>query len=291
MNRAWWESPICWLCDYSVFVVIIFVVLLLGLWRLKFGHIQASPVSNPIATATLAPVSITNTPWPTFTQTALPPISPTSTSTPEKPEFVIVFVPVNWRSGQSAFMAEAQHQANIFISESKIDIYFTPTVIILQEGLENVSLSDENLIFDILEFGLLVQAGDRYIGLTNGDLELGGDSGILGWTAGGQAMIAESSDPYVVAHELGHTFGLCDEYSYSDWSLQDAEVIGGCPNPYPASCPQVESDHPNCNGNPTQDGRNSIMGPAGLFGEYGFNIYCVNHLKEVFRMLSEGLVQ
>lgn len=282
---------LCWICDYILFAAIFLIILLLGLWRLQIGNTQGFPVSGPIATSTLVAVSGTTTPQPTSTQIVSSPISPTATSAPEKPEFVIVFVPVNWQSSQSAFETVAQSQADTFISESNLGLYFTPKVIILQDGLQNVSLSNENLIYDILEFGLQKQAGDRYIGLTDGDLKLEGNSDIVGWTSGGQAVVAESNDPYVVAHELGHTFDLCDEYSFTEWSLQNSEKEGGCPNPYPPECPRVESDKPNCVGLPTQDGRNSIMGPAGLDGQYGFNLPCITQLENYFKFLSEAVAR
>jgi hypothetical protein len=99
-------------------------------------------------------------------------------------------------------------------------------------------------------------------------------------------MIVEAEGVSITAHELGHTFGLCDEYNYSEWVLQNESFMGGCPNPYPASCPMITSDEITCDGQPTSDGRNSIMGPAGLFGEYGFNDACLEHLQQTFEYLT-----
>lgn len=40
------------------------------------------------------------------------------------------------------------------------------------------------------------------------------------------------------SHELGHTYGLCDEYSYCAWKSQNdfRWFMGGCPNPFPYEC-------------------------------------------------------
>ncbi len=285
MNKSWWESPVCWLCDYGLFVMVFFMILLFGLYRFQYGMPVTAPSIEPIPSSTSVVVVTTNTPFPTE---PIPGPSVTFTPVNDKPEFILVFVPVDWQSDQSAFQEAAQRQADIFVSESKIEDYFTVNIVILEDGVQNVSLRSDELVYDILEFGLQKQPGDRYIGLTDGDLYLDGDSDIVGWTSGGQAMVAESQDFFVVAHELGHTFGLCDEYSYTDWSLQNSEYGEGCPNPYPKECPRVESNVPVCDGAPAKDGSNSIMGPAGLLGEYSFNNACFEHLQKVFETLSDG---
>lgn len=280
---------LCWMCDYGAFVVALLIIFTIGLWRFQNEVDAIVPVPTP---TNVVPVIVNTLVSPTiqsvFTEVVLPPISSIPNSASQKPEFILVFVPVNWQSSHKAFQEAAQNQVDIFISESNLGLYFTPKVIILQDGLQNVSLSNENLEYDVLEFGLQKQAGDRYIGLTDGDLQSNGNRDVIGWTTfGGQAVIAESNDPYVVAHELGHTFGLCDEYSYSDWSHQNDAISSGCPNPYPASCPLVESNTPNCDGDPTQDGRNSIMGPAGLDGLYGYNNACLFFLEDIFQSLLD----
>ena len=285
MIKSWWESPVCWLCDYGLFVIVFLMILLFGLYRFQYDIPTEMPAIVPVPSSTSVVVVTTNTLF--FTE-PIPVLSVTFTPAKDKPEFILVFVPVDWQSDQSAFQEAAQNQARIFKSESTIEKYFTVKVVILEQGIENVSLGSDELVYDILEFALQEQPGDRYIGLTDGDLHPEGDSNVVGWTSGGLAMVAEYNDEYVVTHELGHTFGLCDEYSYTDWSLQNAENDGGCPNPYPKDCPRVDSDAPVCEGAPAKDGGNSIMGPAGLLGEYSFNNACLTHLQETFAVLSGG---
>jgi hypothetical protein len=199
-----------------------------------------------------------------------------------KPEFILVFLPVAWQSDLAGFKQAAHTQADTFIRESQIDEYFTVKVEILTSGPENVSLTDPNLDYTVLEFGLTHMAGDRYIGLTDGDLAPDGESDIVGWTSGGQVVVSETLERYVTAHELGHTFGLCDEYNYSEWTLQDGSMSSGCPNSYPSICPQTMAEGITCDGAPTSDGRNSIMGPSGLPGAYGYNSPSLDYLLRIF---------
>jgi hypothetical protein len=293
MNKPWWESPLCWLCDYGAFVAVLFLILAFGAYRFLF----ASELSAPIVAPTSTPVVAVATPTPTrvasFTEIPRPPtLTATSTPVVEKPEFILVFVPVNWKLSQSKFEQAAQKQADIFMRESDIENYFTVKVVPLEKGLDNVSLGSDTLVYDILEFVLQEQPGDRYIGLTDGDLNPDGESDVVGWTSGGSGLVAEYQDEYVVTHELGHTFGLCDEYSYADWKRQDEEKKrqdeenDGCPNLYPEDCPQEESNEL-CKGAPAKDGSNSIMGPAGMSGAYSFNEASLDHLKETFQNLAK----
>jgi hypothetical protein len=291
MRFSIFDRTICLVCDYGLVALVFILVFLLGFLQLQNKNINPPSITSPVATTAIATPTIVSTPimlstlQPAFTQVISFPVLPTLIPSPEKPEFILVFVPVNWGLSQSEFQQAAQAQSDIFINESDIENYFTVTVVALKNGVENASLGSDTLVYDMQEFALQEQAGNRYIGLTDGDLSPEGDSNVVGWTSGGSAMVAEYQDKYVVTHELGHTFGLCDEYSYSDWSRQNEayDGSGGCPNPYPKDCPHEESDEPICNGAPASDGSNSIMGPAGLPGDYSFNKKSKDHLQEVFQ--------
>lgn len=250
-----------------------------GLSPLAFLN-TATPTVSSMPTATITPTAL---PQPTIT------IMPTPTPAP-KPEFILVFVPVDWRAGPDEFEQVARQHADVFIRESEIELYFTVSVVILQPGLENADLSSETLAYDVLEYGLTQIAGDRYIGMTDGDLSPFGESDIAGWTAGGQSMVVEAEDNEVTAHELGHTFGLCDEYNYAEWSRQNDEYTDGCPNLYPPTCPMTMSGGVTCEGTPTEDGRNSIMGPGGMPGSYGFNAPSLSHLLKVLSILASQVI-
>jgi hypothetical protein len=165
-----------------------------------------------------------------------------------------------------------------------MDQYFEVKVEILESSLTGVSLSDDELVDKVIQFGLDNAAGNRYIGITDGDLALDGSSDVSGWTYGTDALgvVAERDGTEIVAHELGHTFGLCDEYNYEYWTEQNDEFPGGCPNPYPPDCALESSMDVMCPGNPSPSGLNSIMGPSGMPGPYEFNLESYQHLQEIF---------
>ncbi|MEK6983544.1 MAG: hypothetical protein AABX33_03140 [Nanoarchaeota archaeon] len=43
-------------------------------------------------------------------------------------------------------------------------------------------------------------------------------------------LVEESTVRYVAAHEVGHTFGFCEEYDSTAWNKQDGFFGGRCPN-------------------------------------------------------------
>ena len=282
------ERVVCFLCDYGLILLAVLLIAAVAAWRFTSGQAASlvlladTPTPAWTLTPSVAATVVGSTPT-ALAETLTP------TSTPNiKPELILVFMPIAWQSDQASFEQAAHSQADAFIQESQVNEYFNVQVVVLTTGPENVALTDPELDYTILEFGLTHVAGDRYIGLTDADLAPDGESDIVGWTSGGQLVVAESSDKYVTAHELGHTFGLCDEYSYSEWILQNESLSGGCPNPYPSYCPQTIADGITCDGASTSDGRNSIMGPSGLPGAYGFNSNCQDYLLQIFStMISQ----
>jgi hypothetical protein len=295
------ENALCWLCDYWLVLFGILMVIMVGWFR--FGSIgSAMPSVTPLPPMVETPIKV-ETPTSkvpvtiptristlvTTTVPILPFVTPSAILI-EKPEFVIVVIPVNWTGSNEAFAQNARQQTDFFIQESGMDNYFQISVEVLNQGLENVSLSDEQLVDKVIEFGLDVFPANRYIGLTDGDVVLDGSSDIVGWTYGPDTLgvVSESGGLEISAHELGHTFGLCDEYSYSYWTEQDEAFVGGCPNPYPSECERVESTNVMCPGNPTLAGLNSIMGPSGLMGQYGFNGSSFEYLQDAFQIISRN---
>ncbi|MCA9951767.1 MAG: PD40 domain-containing protein [Anaerolineales bacterium] len=179
-----------------------------------------------------------------------------------KPEYVIVVVPVMWRSSMGEFEQTAREELDHFISESQIERYADVRIEIITNPLTEVSLADPDLPDLVQRYALSLVSGDRYVGLTDGDLMMDGSSSIVGWTRfGSSAIVAEVGFSMVTAHELGHTFDLCDEYNYLYWSEQNKSLTLGCPNPYPDICPQTGNGVV-CEGWPARDGSPSIMGPA-----------------------------
>lgn len=288
----------CWLCDYGWLLAAFAIVMVLG-WYLRGRWVQpnAPPVVAPIDTQTIPyatasvigtqAVPLTETPT---LQTATPaaPIFTPSPEPPSMPQYVIVVVPLAWSGDYADFEASAWREINRFTSESGINSYFDVQVILLADNMASADLRSDELIFDMVEFAAEREPADRYIGLTDGDIVLDGDRGTTGWTTGPNSLgvVGEADAAYIVAHELGHTFGLCDEYAYVYWEEQDSYFVGGCPNPFPDNCEQLTDLEPYCSGAPTGDGRNSIMGPSGLDGPYGYNAPSYGHLQEIFSEMA-----
>lgn len=202
-----------------------------------------------------------------------------------RPEYVIVVAPVMWSGDMADFRQAAEEELAHFIAESQIERYATVRVEILEQNLTGVSLADPNLPDLVQRHALPLASGDRYIGLTDGDLSLDGSSSVVGWTQlGNSAVVVEAGYSIVVAHELGHTFNLCDEYAYFYWNRQDRDLLSGCPNPYPDSCPRIEAPGVFCEGYPASDGSPSIMGPA-MGAQQRYNDPSLIHLRSVFEQL------
>ncbi len=294
------QNILCWICDYSLILLGFIAVIAVALLRWFNADAYISPLPfPPMAETPTPPLSMVSTvaPFPGVMESPsvsfLTPPEIALTATPtflisEKSEFVFVFIPVVWSGGVDEFRRYAHQQVDYYIRASNMDKYFQIRVEILDTGLTGVALSDDDLVNKIVSFGLDHIPGDRYIGVTDGDISMDGSSDVSGWTYGSDALglVAESSGLEIVVHELGHTFGLCDEYNYSYWLGQNEEFLGGCPNPYPLDCSQEVSSDIVCLGNPAPSGANSLMGPSGLPGSYEFNHECYQHLQRFFEMYS-----
>lgn len=279
------EKVICFVCNYGLFLLVIIFVLVFGLWR--FQSQPPRPIMPPPLAPTAEPLVQTPVP-PSLPATEnsgnlFPSPLPTISIQPEM-TFTLAFISLNWQGSRAAFEQAARAHAQNFSVKSGIPLQIQ--IIFLEQSLDNQDLSDPDLIHVVISHAAENNIiADRYIGLTDGDLRPEGLSDVVGWTSGEQGLVVESVDPHITTHELGHTFGLCDEYSYSDWTRQDSEYSDGCPNPYPENCSKDLTSGAICDGTPAEDGQNSMMGPAGLPGDYAFNRACLDHLQTVFQLL------
>jgi TolB protein len=199
-----------------------------------------------------------------------------------RPTFVLVFVPMAWHGSLGAFDAAADAATKIFVASSDIERYADVRVSKIHKVMP-ADLSNSSLDVEVVAFGAKQSPGDRYIGLTDGDLVLNGDPNVTGWTTMyGQGLVAEASDAIIVSHELGHTFGLCDEYNFLAWR-NGASARGPCPNGYPTSCPR--DPRAICAGEPLPGGGYCIMGPSGLPNPRGFDAACRSALETAFSRL------
>jgi TolB protein len=195
-----------------------------------------------------------------------------------RPTYVLVFVPVAWSGNMAAFDRAADAGAGLFVTASGIDRFATVRVVKLHDVLP-ADLADVSLHSRVAEFGIRRAAGDRYIGLTDGDLAPRGRQGVAGWTTMfGNGIIAESHHPSHVAHELGHTFGLCDEYEFGAWAGSNGR--GACPNPFPMACPHTPGEA--CPGNPAPSGGFCLMGGTAA---HAFDPTCRSTLEGEFSRL------
>lgn len=199
-----------------------------------------------------------------------------------KPTFVIAMIPMRWSGSLDDFDRAAEAQISLFVQASRIEQYAEVQVVYVHERLDSVDLS-EDLIGPVEEFGLRTAPADRYVGLTDGDIVSRGRSSVAGYTRApdGHTVVAEAVDPVVTAHELGHTFSLCDEYSWGAWEAENA--LWGCPNPYPDACPRT--NFVDCDGYPPPGGGQSIMGAATGAANLAYNQPSLDHLDLVFREL------
>jgi Tol biopolymer transport system component len=200
-----------------------------------------------------------------------------------QPTYIIAFIPWQWKGSQQDFEQAAQSQFELFMRESDIDQFADVRVVLVHENFTELGLEEESaLVFGAIElFGAQQAPADRYIALTDGDIVELGLHDVAGYsTFDGISATAEAEWVVVSSHELGHTYGLCDEYLYSEWERQNL-FLGGCPNPFPANCQKQQF----CEGTPAANGNDSIMGSDDGVPGYSYNQTCYDHLQAVFTQL------
>lgn len=214
----------------------------------------------------------------------LPLLSSPWVSAQALPTFVLVFIPLSWEGSMDEFRAAADAHAQAFIEASGLTQYATIEVQYADEILQ-APLEADDLVSMVENFGLRHIPGDRYVGLTDGDIVHHGKESTVGWTyLNGTTAVCEAPYFYCTTHELGHTFGLCDEYAYEPWTRQNKFLDNGCPNPYPDHCRTDKENQVVCKGWPVENTW-CIMGPAGVANKRLFGSYCRAHLESVFTQL------
>ncbi|MFH1751909.1 MAG: hypothetical protein ABH821_03145 [archaeon] len=176
------------------------------------------------------------------------------------------FVPLDWSGSKQEFEYYAELQKTYFekISTFKQDMQF----IVLSDLAGNITTGKNKSLKDLERTIELVLANsgiklnpvtDRVVGIT--DKELLGDSKVLGYgsTETVFAVISKYESIDVTAHEIGHTFKLCDEYLYEYWNRQNKSWT--CPNPYPTCCddsPDNDGSGTNCFPSKTAKSKNGL---------------------------------
>jgi len=209
---------------------------------------------------------------------SVPHVSRISAQPSNRPEYVLVYVPLEWDASLSEFQRLCEQHTQWFVDKSGIGQYASVRVEYVGEVMRAEDLSADDLDSKVVKFGVKRVAGDVYIGLTDRDV---GGPYVAGWTHfNGQGIVGEMNRAFVVAHELGHTFGLCDEYHFSVWSRQNlGRQPNGCPNPFPAQCDRSHNTPSYCEGTAAGNGY-CIMGSSSQ--EETFCDYCQAALRVAF---------
>lgn len=120
--------------------------------------------------------------------TKTPIISPTPTLN-SPTEYVIAFIPLHWSGTREDFLNTAQRTGDFFVQASGIDRFFSVHYLFFEEGYSEGSLSDEDLLTNMMTYAIQQKAADRYIGITDGDLAPGGRTWVAGYTFGWMSRV------------------------------------------------------------------------------------------------------
>lgn len=166
----------------------------------------------------------------------------------ETKEFRTIFRGVDWAFSDEDFVEYSQKQARFILGTYPVSQgkYYTEFNLAPFDSRTDPTqeLSDTDYLSILIGLHLSeLLAGknfDRIVGLVTDDWfsAHGSESEGISHPLEHSAILASISSPSISAHEIGHTYGLCDEYYYNVWSYQNllAFLTGGCPNSFPESC-------------------------------------------------------
>lgn len=171
--------------------------------------------------------------------------------------FVFVPIPPEWGTDQQFFEQKARDRAVFFKDISKfrdrlVEFVYVP----IDYVNSNCDLSGFRLNTDLFSNHQKIKdCADRYtrsLGISyeravgfsntfNGGLTF--FTSRMVWASRGND--GRSDWPSVVAHEFGHTYNLCEEYSYSEYARINTNFGGNfCKNRYPSQCSQSSTQCP-----------------------------------------------
>ena len=224
-----------------------------------------------------------------------------SNSKCEKAKLIIAFIPVNWAGDLATFTTVAEGEINIFrqvtpLKEcpNKVKVVLIPEVcnIDCTKGVDLVQIEKSCVERWTYSYDYAVALSNNEVCKANA---IGG-----GFCCGPKSVFVEvysNRGTMVTAHEIGHQFGLADEYCYSPTSKVNPTTEDLCP--YQGCCKPMDEtkkdewynyckghhDPPAwCTGNKNMVGGNCIMSST-TDNNIGFCQYCYNHLK-IFPQLN-----
>ncbi|MEM4662909.1 MAG: PKD domain-containing protein, partial [Candidatus Diapherotrites archaeon] len=219
----------------------------------------------------------------------------------KKPTFDFIFVPINWSGSNASFESAVRAHFKKFVDGAHLDnCKDNYSTIIIQPEAHNCliprlnSCMNEDERFTIFnEILKCVQKAGysvnwssmRIVGITQSDIcfLIPNGNAVIGFTEfGTYPTVCEEAYTECSAHELGHQFYFCEQYSKNAWYSQNSRLssVGGCKNKYPdgtnhcsaygsvtTNCPEYPGSDLDCLGRkiPVNGtiGR-SVMGPGGL---------------------------
>ena len=211
----------------------------------------------------------------------------------------ILFVPVNWGSGWVSFNNSAKQQYNKILANIPLSSCPLKAKGIFLNTNCNVNFLDGCECMDLVDIeNCAIASGESYdyvVGLEDSDV----CGSAAGFSCGSGTVFAESSAALVSIHELGHEWGLNDEYVDAcgcGFGLVDPST--NCLNssldgddPYPGYTPAYCTGGPGgscpktytitCYGNKNPSGGRCIMSFANAPGPREFCQECKNHLLTI----------
>jgi hypothetical protein len=210
----------------------------------------------------------------------------TTTTVPTTAKLTVMFVPVNWIGSLSSFDSAVQAQADEILRN--IPLRDCPPSFVIKKAGENCDIGPMSCTCpDLFRIESCAQAtGESYdyvIGLNNGDPCIS-----LGFSCHTGTVFCETGVTMVAVHELGHEWGLTDEYcSYMCSGCPNGppnmlSVDEGCdPTPGGSCCEACVGYAAHCLGNVNSLGGRCMMGRASAPGPRAFCHLCRNHLLTV----------
>ncbi len=209
-------------------------------------------------------------------------------------DFTLMFVPVdNWLDDQALFENLAKQRADFFqdislFKEKNFGIIYVP-IDYVKKNCDVANIRNDHTGF--LTHLKMKNCADSYSDAIGADYDRAvGFSDTFGqgyaFFINKIVFVPRGFDnidfPSVASHELGHTYWLCDEYSYKEYSRENTEgIVLKCKNKFPDYCKESND----CDGNTPVyreysqtylknvcegDVKYSVMGPTGGY-ECGYD--------------------
>jgi len=175
-----------------------------------------------------------------------------------EPKYTYIYVPVGSWGSQAEFEDKAKARQDFFVDisplkDGKAEVMGDTVYLDLGWVNDNCEFNQGSLVEDIKACADEYASSngityERAIGLSDEHLYDQYAYARRGYKAiysellvGSESVtppVPEKEVLYGPAHELGHTYFLCDEYSYPSWMRMEDDY--SCPNRWPEECPVVD---------------------------------------------------